>query len=435
MRKASFNYQGMKHHSYKHNFRKSKVNYLLIHDDSVNEYYNSKVDLDKYLDKAKTLGKELTNRSMQQKAIDNFYQEAVINLLSHHTIEDVKQLFKNLQEQFNTKAFEPLQISVHKDEGVYLKFLDNNLDINHLWHDATNLKFYDTRTYEDVSDKIISYAPARDIYYDDVTKKFYEDEAFTKEFNTTDKETYINYHAHVVFSKFDPTKGKNVRLCKSDLSTIQDITANSLIMRRGQKGQNKRLNHWQLKQAIDINKQKQEDLQAKLQEETKIKNNYENSLNKVADILQYEGEDIDKLIEETKKLKQAYQSTLEQLNTIDTIIVTKAKVPKEINTLDKKIAYIVQENNWFKSKFMELVNILNIEVKSFTEIFEKVREKLSSKGKNIFSKLIEDTKELNKKILVEPRVNEKVDLDFSFKKDNVVKKEPFKRKKNKNDSL
>ena len=49
----------------------------------------------------------------------------------------------------------------------------------------------------------------------------------------TDKETYINYHAHVVFSKFDTTKGKNIRLCKNDLSTIQDITANSLVMKRG----------------------------------------------------------------------------------------------------------------------------------------------------------------------------------------------------------
>ena len=64
---------------------------------------------------------------MQTKAIENFLQDAVINLEKHHTIKDVENVFSNLHKRFS--GFKVFKIAIHQDEGV---FLDTKYDVNEL---------------------------------------------------------------------------------------------------------------------------------------------------------------------------------------------------------------------------------------------------------------------------------------------------------------
>ena len=256
MAKASINFAAAKGggESEKHMDRDKdhKVSYLLDNDSKNNEYKTYR-SAQNYLDAAKLAAKEKTGRSMQQKGIDNFIQEAVINLNEYHTIDDVKKMFDEIQKEFG--GFEVFKIAVHKDEGV---FLDTEHDLKDLEYDSKNLTW--SKEGIDVTNEIIDYAPGRNIFYNDQDKNWYSDKDLTKEVDTSKFQKHFNYHAHVQFTKFDMSQGKNARgsnpkvhgLGKKDLSRIQDINAKSLGMARGEKwSKAKRMNHYQIKQSHD----------------------------------------------------------------------------------------------------------------------------------------------------------------------------------------
>lgn len=256
MAKASINFATAKGggESEKHMDRDKdhKVSYLLENDSKNNEYktYRSSQD---YLSAAKLAAKEKTGRSMQQKAIDNFIQEAVINLNENHTIQDVEKVFEDLQKEFG--GFEVFKIAVHKDEGVFIDTIHDQKDLE---YDSKTLTW--SKEGVDVTNDVIDHAPGRNIFYNDQDKNWYSDKDLTKEVDTSKFQKHFNYHAHVQFTKFDMSQGRNARganpkvhgLGKKDLSRIQDINAKVLGMVRGEKwSKSKRMNHYQIKQAHD----------------------------------------------------------------------------------------------------------------------------------------------------------------------------------------
>jgi hypothetical protein len=241
MAKASINFQVATGNSEAHMFRLSSVSYLLENETSTNEF-KKYIIVNDFLEEAKIITKEKTKRAMQKLAIENFIQEAVLNIKKETSIEDVEKLFKKFNEEFKG-GFEVFSIALHKDEGV---FIDSKYKIKDLTWDSKNLKWF--LEDEEVTNKVFSIAPGRDIFYDLKDKKWYKEKSFKTEVDISKYQKFYNYHSHILFTKFDKTKGKNVRLSKSDYSKIQDITAEHLDMQRGDKwSKNKRMTHWQRK--------------------------------------------------------------------------------------------------------------------------------------------------------------------------------------------
>ena len=209
-----------------------KITYL-IDPDSTENTYKSFLPAEEYLADAMLAAKKLTGRKMQKKAIDNFTQEALINLESFHTIADVEKVFIELKKEFG--GFEIFDIAIHHDEG-------------YLYH----------------RDKDLEFRPNRDIFFNTSNQKFYLDSKLQEEADLTKFDKRYNIHAHVRFSKFDMSTGKNPRLQKSDMSKIQTITAKSLGMQRGELwSKAKRMSHWQLKAAYDKKRDEKEKSQKK----------------------------------------------------------------------------------------------------------------------------------------------------------------------------
>lgn len=231
---ASINIQSAKASSKAHMSRDKnhKITYLLDPDSNGNEY-KSFLDSEKYLAAAMVAAKKLTGRKMQQKAIDNFVQEAVLNLENFHSVENIEKVFLELKKEFG--GFQIFDIAIHRDEGYFYNFKED-----------------------------LEYRPNRDIFFNDQDKNFYLDSKLKNKADLNQFEKRYNFHAHVLFSKFDMTTGKNPRLKKSDMSKIQTISANALGMQRGELfSKAKRMSHWQLKKGLDLKRDEKQKEQKK----------------------------------------------------------------------------------------------------------------------------------------------------------------------------
>lgn len=243
--KASFNTQTVKSHSTNHNSRKTPPHYLLEHNCQNNEFKSYISDRNLHLEKAENLVKEKTGRSMQKSSKETFWQEAVINILPDTKLSDIENLFQSLNQAFKG-GFEVSEIAIHKDEGV---FIDTTLKADLLWFNSTKKEWIHKPTGENVSHRVIAYAPNQDIHYCKETKEWYFDKEYTQKAPRMQK--YFNYHAHAVYNRLNYRTGKMLRLSKKDMTKIQDITAECLKMERGQlksESRNERKNPHQLKQ-------------------------------------------------------------------------------------------------------------------------------------------------------------------------------------------
>lgn len=259
MSKSSINFQTAKSNSSAHMSRDSFVSYLIEHDNNHFEYKHYQ-DPKEYLEFALVQTKLLTNRKMQSKAIENFTQEAVLNIKKDTTIAEVENLFKTYNKEFKG-GFKVFEMALHKDEGV---FIDTKHNVDDLVFDSKTLRIY--KDGIDVSDEVISLAPNKDIFYNEDTKKWYKEKTFETEIDTSKLQKKMNYHAHISFTKWDELTGKNIRLQKSDLQKIQTITAREMKMERGEENsQAKRLNHYQIKKLqSEANEQKLDNRELKL---------------------------------------------------------------------------------------------------------------------------------------------------------------------------
>ena len=304
---ASINIQTAKATSKAHISRDKnhKITYLLDPDSKKNEY-KSFLDSEKYLEAAKVAAKKLTGRKMQQKAIEHFIQEAVLNLENFHTVADVEKVFLELKKEFG--GFEVFEIAIHRDEGYFY-----------------NLK------------EELEYRPQRDIFFNDQDKKFYLDSSFKNEADLNQFEKRYNYHAHVLFSKFDMTTGKNPRLKKSDMSKIQTISAQALGMQRGELfSKAKRMSHWQLKKGLDLKRdEKQKEQKKSLAKQKDLKN----EIGK----LRIELQELGAVRADYAKLEQVNKKLKEQIKQKD---LTEQELKQEINLWRDEA--ISQENQKLK---------------------------------------------------------------------------------------
>jgi len=282
-----------------------KITYLLDPDSNKNEY-KSFLDSEKYLEAAKVASKKLTGRKMQQKAIDNFIQEAVLNLEDFHTVADVEKVFIAFKKEFG--GFEFFDIAIHRDEGYFYNFKED-----------------------------LEYRPNRDIFFNAQDKNFYLDSKFENRADLTQFEKRYNYHAHVLFSKFDMTTGKNPRLKKSDMSKIQTISANALGMQRGELfSKAKRMSHWQLKKSHDLKR----DEKQKQQKKTLAK---QKDLTGVMRKLRAELQELQAVRADYAKLEQVNKELKEKIRQKD---LTELELKQEINLWRDEA--ISQENQKLK---------------------------------------------------------------------------------------
>lgn len=111
MAKSSINFQKATGHSYEHNFRKDKPNYLLPKNlQKENEFWqHEKTAKEIFQDELKKItgvGKRPT--------FENSHWEAVLNLNENHNLEDVKKVAEHIEKKFNITN---CAISIHRDEG------------------------------------------------------------------------------------------------------------------------------------------------------------------------------------------------------------------------------------------------------------------------------------------------------------------------------
>ena len=133
--KASINFKGVKNNSEHHNERKSELSYVhpeLIKDNQHwkptfknNNAIASVAEMTKRISKSV---KDKTGRGLYKNAEP--IKEAVINLLPHHSLDDLQKLSESIYKRFKIRCF---QIHIHRDEGLKDE-LTGDIKINHHAH-------------------------------------------------------------------------------------------------------------------------------------------------------------------------------------------------------------------------------------------------------------------------------------------------------------
>lgn len=280
---SSFHSEKPTKHSVEHMNRKSKVTYLADPTSTRNEYWENKKlpSPEKFVLLAPTPYIKRVNQKIQKSQLKALIKEAVVNLNEHHTLKDVKHMMFVINKTLG--GYVPFRIAVHKDEGVFVEYvgkLKDEWNPDDYVYNSKNFKWYekskDGKAGKEVTE-IISYRPSRDYHYNDADKEWYEDVAFTKKADLSNKHIFYNYHAHVLYSAFDLNTGKG-RSIRKDMRSLQTLVANQLKMQRGKRFSNtRRQTHWQRKAESDLLNDEKRD-----HKKTKLKSNeleHENAIN------------------------------------------------------------------------------------------------------------------------------------------------------------
>lgn len=332
--KSSFHSQTSTKHSLEHMERKSKVTYLLIQDSSVNDNKQYE-DVKKFKEQAEKIYKEKIGQKMQPKAKENLVKEAVLNTKPNTSIEDIEKTFKNLNKRFTGHHIKA--ISIHRDEGV---FIDTKYDLKDLEYSSSTLSWKHIKLNKDVTNEVIDYAPNRNIFYNQENRSWYFDKNFAGEnkANVSNYQKKINYHAHVLYSNFNKDTGKTARMDRTDMRELQTIVADSLGMQRGVEfSKSKRMNHWQLKRAIDAKRE----LKLSTQGELAKQKDLQNEMRILREELKKQGtakrEDYAKLEQLNKVLKEQITNKELSLNDMKKIFDEKMKtIDYQNKLLDKQ---------------------------------------------------------------------------------------------------
>lgn len=129
MAKASINFKAAKSNSKAHNEREYDLDYAYSDLSSNNEMWKAD-EIETRKKEIQKLCKDLSGRKMQKNATP--IREAVVNLNSTHTMDDLKELANKLQEQ---KGIECFQIFIHRDEGKSREDLNYHAHMLFDWQD------------------------------------------------------------------------------------------------------------------------------------------------------------------------------------------------------------------------------------------------------------------------------------------------------------
>lgn len=185
-RQSSIHVNSAKSTSEQHNNRTQELDYIFPEHSHKNEEWVSESIADRER-KIKRLCKQISGRKLQKNAEP--IREAVVNLQSHHTMEDLHKLKSDLANMVHEEGkykgqkkwqFEIIQMYIHHDEGASLK----------------------NEKGEKIEPKMLN----------------------------PDK---VNYHAHLVIDWQNKETGKMLRYARGQMADLQTDVANSLNMKRG----------------------------------------------------------------------------------------------------------------------------------------------------------------------------------------------------------
>lgn len=215
MGKASIHIQKASGGAITHNSRENYSKSVVFKDEN-NELWNDKKSAFQiYREELKNRVEAYTNRTnqkLQKTAVTHL--SAVVNLEQHHTMKDLEKIKEELEKVFDTKVF---QMAIHRDEG--------------------KIKHKETGEYL-VSGIDFYFNPDDEKYYTKKDKNKYENEL-----NIYEYDIEKNYHAHIEMMGLD-SQGQAIRqkMNRFVLSNLQDFTAQTLNMERG--------NNYQIKKSV-----------------------------------------------------------------------------------------------------------------------------------------------------------------------------------------
>ena len=234
--------------------------------------------LDQYLESIRVMVKQKTGRAMQEKDVQytdkngkvrtrngaSPIRECVVVTEKDTKLKDLLRFTKEVEKKWGIKA---LQVHLHRDEGHY------------------------------------------------------EDPA--------DENTWMpNYHAHIIWDWMDWKTGKSIKLNADDMSTMQDMVAEALDMKRGQKKSETGLDHLERN---DFILQKQENEKKRLEEEKrKAQSEKAKAENKAKEAM----EEAKKAVEAKEDAEQKTKDAKTELSSAESKITEKQG---EIDELEERI--------------------------------------------------------------------------------------------------
>ncbi len=208
MRKASFKVVNANGNSSPHNSRQNPPKYLIETDPDFNENHYELIHNDEeFLQLAQMKYLQKNNQKMQERQKTALIKETVLNLEKHHTVDDIKNLFKKLNEKYGGHYI--TELSIHRDEGHLEKDgiayypTKHIIQKNEEWYIVPLKKFLDS-----------DYKPKK--------------EDFTEKVNINEFKKVHNIHAHVKFSMFDLGTGLTGRMTKGQVSQRLKVVAKEL---------------------------------------------------------------------------------------------------------------------------------------------------------------------------------------------------------------
>jgi len=465
MRKGSFSVEKVTSFTIDHNTRKSKPRYLIGLENKENiyeEYYS----YEEFEESARKRYQEVVKQRVQKN--HKFFEEAVISLEEHHTIDDVENLFKELKKEFGGHTL--INLAIHNDEGHFEKNEIEYYPTKHILKKDDGWYILD----EDNLDQIA-----------DLEKPKNED--FKIKVDINDFKRVYNYHAHAVFSRFDLDLGRNARMQQKDMSHRIKFVSETLGMRYDpdNKTRHKKKSIGDFKQEkstirneklkllkkIDFEKDKNQKLEQELEQikQSQDKKNLakqkdlKEEVNRLRTELQGQSairEDYAKLEELNRDLKQLikdksltvldlkekikelensilddkkrlydYEETFEKLDKV-LLIEEDKKEGKDYLKLDEivgRVSKLVQLVDKFKRAFNEFNQLLEKPKQTFNGIRLAVISKLKFGGedkKDYINKIADKSKEINKKFSKDDNqgTKEKEDINTSSSKFTLKRK-------------
>lgn len=298
MGKASIHIQKASGGAITHNSRENYSKSVVFKDEK-NELWNDKKSAFQiYREELKNRVEAYTNRTnqkLQKTAVTHL--SAVVNLEQHHTLKDLENIKEELEKVFDTKVF---QMAIHRDEG--------------------KIKHKETGEY------LVS---GIDFFYNEQDNKYYtkkDKNKYENELNIYEYDIEKNYHAHIEFMGLD-SQGQAIRqkMNRFVLSNLQDFTAQTLNMERG--------NNYQIKKSakrLDTH-----DYKAEKKAENEVKKVVKNEKNKIVkkanEIINSEREDKKKLKAELEELKKENSKFREELKNKDGATREDFKLQEDLN--------------------------------------------------------------------------------------------------------
>lgn len=254
-------------HNSRENYSKS-----VVFNDEKNELWNDKKQAyEIYRTEFKKRVEAYTNRTnqkLQKTAVTHL--SAVVNLEQHHTLKDLEKIKDELEKVFDTKVF---QMAIHRDEG--------------------KIKHKETGEY------LVS---GIDFFYNEQDNKYYtkkDKNKYENELNIYEYDIEKNYHAHIEFMGLD-SQGQAIRqkMNRFVLSNLQDFTAQTLNMERG--------NNYQIKKSVKRLDTHEFKAEKKAENEVKkvVKNEKNKIIKKAKEIIADERTQKEELKNELEALKQ-----------------------------------------------------------------------------------------------------------------------------------